>query len=818
MGIDKSLHDDYPSVIIGGTRYHFGRELEYGQYLVENANYAKDYWCFKTKEDMLAFLVNLPESADRNRMKKLYPDWHEVTHEQRDAYFEDSAARLRVAMEEKQKAGTAQHFPVYPDDGSGPYCDKEPFRINSQEPPLVGIEQKIHDMKVYENFPGPLTEAGKLSVLERFDWSGVSAKDKETILEREVDFRGITQEDLEFIYRNLLMSRVGYVEDGIARKLFTAATQPRSESGSESNERDADARQKPADKLTLDWVANWVNRELDKQGFFKTAQKPHEEQNATVAEETETTQHQHKEKETESMATTYERNFTMLMRLLGLGDKDHIRIENKGYMPLTVERVDRDLISLCHYGELNGDLMRDPEVVFTVSADQAQAQPVYFRNDYAGMEHTTIPGRFGDVLVQPSRQKSLDAFVTTWMNNIREQGFIKKAEQLHAERAKRALLPKVNFGGTEYEVEFQQYQNGRTALLLLENGDRDSATIATVNIPEVPLEPNEVLIKNYSENAGVLNALEKAGIVRAKGLEVMSGYATVPVCELLITPEQVNQAQHGESKQQENAQNQPQEKQFGIPDKGYHTTLMELLRDEVSIEIEVPGHPPLTVEWLDKDLVSVTSYAKHPKSGELIAAPEIIFQLQGNEAKPVYEHHEFTGRHYTTIPDRFADAPYQPEEEVRVRIVAAMLMCDIREHGYLDRAKELHGQQHAERNEAAEAAITTERSADMTESSDREQSADRKKPAARLSLGNLSAAIWRNESEKGEYLTLTVERRYSVKDENGQEQWKTSKSFRESDLARLQEIAKVAQKEMQYHRQQINREQQTQENENKVTR
>jgi hypothetical protein len=119
MGIDKSLTDDFPSVLINGVRYHYGRELTYGQYLVENAEYAKDYWCFAAKEDLLAFLVNLPESADREAFLASRPDWHEVSHEQRLAYMAERDAKLRTLMEEKQQAGTAAYFNVLCLDQAG---------------------------------------------------------------------------------------------------------------------------------------------------------------------------------------------------------------------------------------------------------------------------------------------------------------------------------------------------------------------------------------------------------------------------------------------------------------------------------------------------------------------------------------------------------------------------------------------------------------------------------------------------------------------------------------------------------------------------
>jgi hypothetical protein len=39
----------------------------------------------------------------------------------------------------------------------------------------------------------------------------------------------------------------------------------------------------------------------------------------------------------------------------------HIRVENSPYIPLVIERQG-DIISVAHYSELNGDLIRDPEL------------------------------------------------------------------------------------------------------------------------------------------------------------------------------------------------------------------------------------------------------------------------------------------------------------------------------------------------------------------------------------------------------------------------------------------------------------------------
>ncbi len=61
-------------------------------------------------------------------------------------------------------------------------------------------------------------------------------------------------------------------------------------------------------------------------------------------------------------------------------------------MQLSIEEIGIDgeghrLVSLCHYGEQNGDLMRDPDIVFMLQdiPNGSIAEPVSFRNDYLGL-------------------------------------------------------------------------------------------------------------------------------------------------------------------------------------------------------------------------------------------------------------------------------------------------------------------------------------------------------------------------------------------------------------------------------------------------
>jgi hypothetical protein len=66
-------------------------------------------------------------------------------------------------------------------------------------------------------------------------------------------------------------------------------------------------------------------------------------------------------------------------------------------------------------------------------------------------------------------------------------------------------------------VEKSAYGNGRTALVLRDAQDGGQVAVATVNLPGVTVGPDEVFIKDYSENEGMLAALEQAGIVQPTG-------------------------------------------------------------------------------------------------------------------------------------------------------------------------------------------------------------------------------------------------------------------------------------------------------------
>jgi hypothetical protein len=93
----------------------------------------------------------------------------------------------------------------------------------------------------------------------------------------------------------------------------------------------------------------------------------------------------------------------------------------------------------------------------------------------------------------------------------------------------------VKFLGYDCVVELQKYRdNDRTAIKLTDMEDGAPVAIATVNIPDYPLKEDEVLIKDYSENTGIMKVLLDAKVIEFTGKYVESGFTSIPVCKLLI--------------------------------------------------------------------------------------------------------------------------------------------------------------------------------------------------------------------------------------------------------------------------------------------
>lgn len=93
------------------------------------------------------------------------------------------------------------------------------------------------------------------------------------------------------------------------------------------------------------------------------------------------------------------------------------------------------------------------------------------------------------------------------------------------------------FKFTKEQVQKVAYQNnGRPALEIIDESEGYPETVAipTVNLPYEGIGPNEVFIKNWSENEGVLEDLIAMEIISKPLGSVKTGFCVAYRCKLLI--------------------------------------------------------------------------------------------------------------------------------------------------------------------------------------------------------------------------------------------------------------------------------------------
>lgn len=129
----------------------------------------------------------------------------------------------------------------------------------------------------------------------------------------------------------------------------------------------------------------------------------------------------------------YQRFAKTLLQLLG--SDTETRITSEGFILLSIEDIGHSpdglwQIAISHTGVQNGDLMRDPEMVFTLQeiGGITVAEPVSSRNDYMGIlqEVYTYNGEGRRTHVNPRLKCELSSLTSIWFRNLKHQGFLDK--------------------------------------------------------------------------------------------------------------------------------------------------------------------------------------------------------------------------------------------------------------------------------------------------------------------------------------------------------------------------------------------------------
>ena len=110
----------------------------------------------------------------------------------------------------------------------------------------------------------------------------------------------------------------------------------------------------------------------------------------------------------------------------------HLHIENPPWMPLDIEDIETSgpnglpTISVAHYGQQNGDAMRDPEMLFEMRREGGEIvlAPYYWRNDYVGIErYSSYRDDQQKLFTLAALKRRHEEFARVWDRNLRTQGF-----------------------------------------------------------------------------------------------------------------------------------------------------------------------------------------------------------------------------------------------------------------------------------------------------------------------------------------------------------------------------------------------------------
>ncbi len=91
----------------------------------------------------------------------------------------------------------------------------------------------------------------------------------------------------------------------------------------------------------------------------------------------------------------------------------------------------------------------------------------------------------------------------------------------------------MKFNNFEVKISFGRYPNNRPYIILLDKKERNKILNCTVNLPHDEIADDEVAVKNYSENAGMLSFLYENQIISKPVRFIESGYVVIPICKIL---------------------------------------------------------------------------------------------------------------------------------------------------------------------------------------------------------------------------------------------------------------------------------------------
>jgi len=93
---------------------------------------------------------------------------------------------------------------------------------------------------------------------------------------------------------------------------------------------------------------------------------------------------------------------------------------------------------------------------------------------------------------------------------------------------------KIKFDGGEFTLLKRKYSSGHTRLDLVD--DEGDPYMNVTYPPPLFIDKDMILVKNYSENEGILKALEDQGVVKATGTELIftGAFVGLNICKVAV--------------------------------------------------------------------------------------------------------------------------------------------------------------------------------------------------------------------------------------------------------------------------------------------
>ena len=92
-------------------------------------------------------------------------------------------------------------------------------------------------------------------------------------------------------------------------------------------------------------------------------------------------------------------------------------------------------------------------------------------------------------------------------------------------------MKKLRFKNDIVYAKLEKYRDGSPAITMYTD-DGEPYMVATTYLPGVQLKDDEIAIKDWSENRGILDVLIKAGVVSKPIRVEKSGFVDVPIVKL----------------------------------------------------------------------------------------------------------------------------------------------------------------------------------------------------------------------------------------------------------------------------------------------